>query len=57
MAGQWPIRSWHDATGTEPEKLVEGDGPHLLAWRDWVEPAEVDDARPGGFEPTVCWTR
>ncbi|MBB96353.1 MAG: ribonuclease G [Rhodobacteraceae bacterium] len=25
----------------EPEKLVEGDGPHLLAWRDWSEPAEV----------------
>ena len=24
-----------------PEKLVEGDGPHLLAWRDWSEPAEV----------------
>ena len=25
----------------QPEKLVEGDGPHLLAWRDWSEPAEV----------------
>jgi len=35
--------------GTGGEKLVEGDKPHLLAWRDWVEPAEIvtDD---GGFE-------
>jgi Ribonuclease G/E len=23
------------------ECLTEGDGPHALAWRDWVEPAEV----------------
>lgn len=29
-----------DAEG-KPEKLTEGDGPHVLAWRDWVEPAEV----------------
>ncbi|MDA7428543.1 ribonuclease E/G [Primorskyibacter aestuariivivens] len=29
-----------DAAG-EPEKLTEGDGPHVLAWRDWVEPAQV----------------
>ncbi|SDY65432.1 ribonuclease E/G [Citreimonas salinaria] len=28
--------------GAEPELLVEGDGPHTLAWRDWVEPAEID---------------
>ncbi|MGB7318489.1 MAG: ribonuclease E/G [Planktotalea sp.] len=27
--------------GKGPETLVEGDEPHLLAWRDWVEPAEV----------------
>lgn len=34
---------------TEMETLSEGDGPHVLAWRDWVEPAEVvTDA--GGFE-------
>ncbi|WP_195821693.1 ribonuclease E/G [Roseobacter sp. MH60115] len=33
----------------EMEVLAEGDGPHLLAWRDWVAPAEVvTDA--GGFE-------
>lgn len=37
-----------DATG-EPEKLTEGDGPHILAWRDWVEPAEVETGA-GGFE-------
>ena len=29
--------------------FLEGDTPHLLAWRDWVEPAEIErDA--GGFE-------
>lgn len=27
--------------GGEMETLAQGDGPHLLAWRDWVEPAEV----------------
>ncbi|WP_299984882.1 ribonuclease E/G [uncultured Ruegeria sp.] len=36
-------------TGTEPEVLSEGDGPHILAWRDWTDPAEVATA-PGGFE-------
>ena len=30
-----------DATGGDPEKLTEGDGPHTLAWRDWTEPADV----------------
>ncbi|KMK67767.1 ribonuclease E/G [Puniceibacterium sp. IMCC21224] len=29
-----------DASG-EAETLVEGDGPHALAWRDWTDPAEV----------------
>ncbi|KUJ76287.1 ribonuclease G [Ruegeria marisrubri] len=38
-----------DDTGTESEKLAEGDGPHVLAWRDWTEPAEVV-TEPGGFE-------
>ncbi|MWD26365.1 ribonuclease G [Aquicoccus sp. SCR17] len=32
-----------------PEKLVDGDGPHALAWRDWTMQAEVETA-PGGFE-------
>lgn len=33
----------------EMEMLAEGDGPHILAWRDWVAPADVvTDA--GGFE-------
>lgn len=27
--------------GTEVETLADGDGPHVLAWRDWVAPAEV----------------
>lgn len=35
--------------GTEAELLTEGDGPHLLAWRDWAEPAEVV-TEAGGFE-------
>ncbi len=34
---------------TEMEVLAEGDGPHLLAWRDWADPAEVVTAE-GGFE-------
>jgi len=29
-----------DSTGPA-EKLTEGDGPHVMAWREWVEPAEV----------------
>ncbi|KPA21049.1 Ribonuclease G [Shimia sp. SK013] len=29
-----------DAEGAA-EKLLDGDGPHLAAWRDWSEPAEV----------------
>lgn len=28
-------------TGTETETLLDGDGPHALAWRDWADPAEV----------------
>ncbi|WP_299137913.1 ribonuclease E/G [uncultured Tateyamaria sp.] len=27
--------------GSGPEVLLEGDGPHVLAWRDWVAPADV----------------
>ena len=34
--------------GREMEVLIEGDGPHLLAWRDWTDPAEVV-TEPGGF--------
>lgn len=36
-------------TQGEAEALTEGDGPHALAWREWVEPATVEtDA--GGFD-------
>lgn len=35
--------------GAGMETLAEGDGPHVLAWRDWVAPAEVI-TDPGGFE-------
>lgn len=34
--------------GTEAETLAEGDGPHILAWRDWTDPAEVV-TEAGGF--------
>lgn len=35
--------------GADIALLCEGDGPHALAWRDWVEPADVV-TQPGGFE-------
>ncbi len=36
-------------SATEMEVLSEGDGPHVLAWRDWVTPADIiTDA--GSFE-------
>lgn len=34
---------------SDMEVLAEGDGPHVLAWREWVEPAEVVTT-PGGFD-------
>lgn len=38
-----------DAEGRDPEALTEGDGPHALAWREWVAPAEIV-TEPGGFD-------
>lgn len=38
-----------DGDSPEMDMLAEGDGPHVLAWRDWVAPAEVI-TEPGGFE-------
>ncbi len=35
-------------TEGEAECLTDGDGPHAVAWRDWVEPAEIV-TEPGGF--------
>ena len=37
-----------DSAG-DAETLAEGDGPHVLAWRDWTDPAQIvtDD---GSFE-------
>lgn len=35
-------------SGSQAEKLIDGDGPHTLAWRDWVDPAEIV-TDPGGF--------
>lgn len=37
-----------DTDGSDPEALTEGDGPHVLAWRDWVADTVVTEA--GGFE-------
>lgn len=37
-----------DATGDAPEALTEGDGPHVLAWREWRAGDVVTE--PGGFE-------
>lgn len=37
-----------DAIGTDPEALTEGDGPHAVAWREWVIPAAVETAE-GSF--------
>ncbi|MCR9157545.1 MAG: ribonuclease E/G [Rhodobacteraceae bacterium] len=37
-----------DATG-DAETLIEGDGPHLLAWREWTDKAEIDST-DGSFE-------
>jgi len=34
---------------SEMETLAEGDGPHVLAWRDWTDPAEVV-TQASGFE-------
>jgi Ribonuclease G/E len=36
-----------DMNGTEPDCLTEGDGPHLLAWREWTAPVVMTE--PGGF--------
>lgn len=36
-------------SGSEAEVLVEGDGPHLLAWREWTEDAEIV-TEAGGLE-------
>lgn len=35
-------------SGQDLEKLLDGDSPHSLAWREWVEPAEIV-TQPGGF--------
>mgnify|MGYP000182353303 CR=1 FL=1 len=35
--------------GLEPQALTEGDTPHLLAWRDWSEAADIE-REAGSFE-------
>jgi len=37
-----------DSDGDE-ERLVDGDSPHVIAWREWSDPAEVIDT-PGAFD-------
>jgi Ribonuclease G/E len=36
-------------TGSAMEMLSSGDGPHVLAWRDWTAPAEVV-SQEGSFD-------
>ena len=36
-------------TAGDAETLVEGDGPHALAWREWTDTAEIDTGA-GSFE-------
>lgn len=31
-------------TDPAPARLAEGDGAHVLAWRDWVAPAQIETA-------------
>ena len=38
-----------DAEGNTPEALIEGDGPHTVAWREWTGVASVI-TEPGSFE-------
>lgn len=38
----------NDAQGG-PEKLTDGDGPHTLAWREWVMEAQIE-TEAGAFE-------
>ncbi|MEM7521044.1 MAG: ribonuclease E/G [Pseudomonadota bacterium] len=38
-----------DDDRAETAVLAQGDGPHVLAWRDWTDRAEVITL-PGGFE-------
>jgi len=40
-----------DAGGREAEKLLEGDGPHARAWRDWPEPGALE-REAGSFAAT-----
>ena len=40
-----------EAEGDSAEKLTEGDGPHALAWREWVDPAQIE-TEAGSFETT-----
>jgi len=37
-----------EAAGQRPERLLDGDDPHVLAWREW-EADEVDGS-PGAFD-------
>ncbi|PHQ82605.1 MAG: ribonuclease G, partial [Thalassobium sp.] len=37
-----------EAEGKSAEALTDGDGPHALAWREWVAPAQVA-TDTGGF--------
>ncbi|SEV97745.1 ribonuclease, Rne/Rng family [Cognatiyoonia koreensis] len=38
-----------EGEGADPEALTDGDGPHVLAWREWTARADVV-TEPGSFE-------
>ncbi len=38
-----------NSSGDGPETLLDGDGPHVAAWRDWSDPADVVTT-PGSFD-------
>ncbi|MFP7673604.1 ribonuclease E/G [Marivita sp. S0852] len=37
------VQVMSDRTG-DAETLIEGDGPHLMAWREWTDQADIDNA-------------
>lgn len=38
----------NDTEGRDPEKLIDGDSPHTLAWREWTAPASIE-TEPSAF--------
>ena len=43
------VKTLDEAIGVKLGKIVQGAGPHELAWRDWDESAHIENS-PGSFE-------